>query len=375
MAGLIPHQISINGGVYIRDRQAHATECISFGRYLGEPACLGEVGYSLYPAISASGRLVAFNNAYDGLVSGDTNGVDDVFVRDRQTRTTSRVSVGSGGAQANKRSLEPKISADGRFVAFISWASSLVPGDRNRALDVFVGDRLRGKTERVSITSSGAEANGVSLWHSMSADGRFVAFASAATNLVQGDTNGVADVFIRDRQKGTTTRVSVGPSGLEANGSSYMTSISANGRFIAYRSGASNLVPSDTNLAGDVFIRDRKAGKTARVSVGSGNVEGNGKSDWNAISADGRFVAFTSLPSNLVQGDTNEAADVFLRDRKMNSTRRVSVATSGVQGDYGGYQVSISADGRAVAFSSSSTNLVPADTNGSMDVFVRIPAH
>jgi Tol biopolymer transport system component len=205
----------------------------------------------------------------------------------------------------------------------------------------------------------------------MSAGGRFIAFESDATNLIPGDTNGSRDVFVRDRKTGTTTRVSVGTGGVQGDGDSIYPSISADGRLVAFTSYATNLVPGDTNGGPDVFVRDRKTGTTRRVSLGPGGVQGDVGSGRLAISADGRFVTFESDDTNLVRGDTNEEWDIFVRDLHRGTTRRVSVGPGGVQGNSYSLDPAISADGRFVALESNATNLVPDDTNNALDVFVR----
>jgi Tol biopolymer transport system component len=210
--------------------------------------------------------------------------------------TTQRVSVATGGAQGNNMSGwrgAPVTSADGRWVAFDSLASNLVAGDTNAIDDVFVRDRTTGTTERVSVSTSGAQGNAISNAPAISADGRFVAFESSATNLVRGDTNGASDIFVRDRQARTTERISVATNGAQANGASHQAAISADGRFVAFASDASNLVPSDTNNTTDIFVRDRQTHTTERVSVSSNGIEGTGFSADPSLSADGRFVAFT----------------------------------------------------------------------------------
>ena len=226
---------------------------------------------------------------------------------------TKRVSLSSAGAEGNRGSSFPSISADGHFVAFESSASNLVGGDTNDFGDVFVRNRWSGKTKRVSVSSAGAQGNLGSARASISAGGRFVAFEAAAWNLVGGDTNGESDVFVRDRRTGKTRRVSVSSAGAEGNGGSSRASISADGRFVAFYSFASNLVGGDTNGSFDVFVRNRWTGKTKRVSVSSAGAEGNNDSFSPSISADGRFVAFHSFASNLVGGDTNGFGDVFVR--------------------------------------------------------------
>ena len=374
---LVPGDTNGHQDVFVRDRLLGLTERISVGP--GGVQANANCGGG---GISADGRYVAFYSRASNLVTGDTNMTDDAFVRDRLLGITERVSVDSSGAQGNGSSgyFGTAISADGRYVAFGSAATNLVPGDTNVRLDVFVRDRLLGHTDRVSVDSTEAQANQDSYLPSISADGRYVAFESAATNLASGDTNGRYDVFVRDRQLGTTERVSIGSAGEQGNSDSLNASISADGRFVAFSSYADNLVPGDTNGASDVFVHDRQTAQTERVSVGSGGAEGNGNtgsySDYwhgSSISADGRYVAFESEASNLVPGDTNASADVFVRDRQSGTTERVSISSAGGQGNYasGDFGVSISADGRYVAFESIATNLVPQDTNVSPDIFVR----
>jgi len=326
---------------------------------------------SYQPSISADGRFVAFNSRASNIVPGDTNNTLDIFVRDTLTNTTTGVSVDSAGNQGNSGSGDPSISADGRFVAFTSAASNLVPGDTNNSFDIFVRDLSTNTTTRVSVDSAGNQGNSGSNYPSISADGRFVAFTSAASNLVPGDTNNLADIFVRDLLTNTTTRVSVDSAGNQANLVSSEPSISANGRFVAFGSQGSNLVPGDTNNRNDIFVRDLLTNTTTGVSVDSAGKLGNSISSLPSISADGRFVAFFSDASNLVPRDTNNSNDIFVRDLSTNTTTRVSVDSAGNQGNGESYSPSISADGRFVAFYSGTTNLVPGDTNGSSDIFVR----
>ena len=272
-----------------------------------------------------------------------------------------RVSVSSGGVQGNAYSRDADISADGRFVVFWSASDNLVAGDTNVMEDLFLRDVQTGETTRISVSSSGAQANNVSSYPSISADGRFIAFMSDASNLVSGDTNGVSDIFLYDRQTAATTRVSVSSSGAQANGvSDSYVSISANGRFIAFNSEATNLVSGDTNGASDVFVHDRLSAITERVSLDSSEVQGNAGSFNPSISADGRFVAFSSSATNLVSGDSNAKPDIFVRDRQTGETRRVSVNSSGVEADRATYEAAISGDGRFVTFSTEATNLLPS---------------
>jgi Tol biopolymer transport system component len=493
-------------------------------------------------ALSADGRFVAFGSESAQLVAGDTNGAGDMFVRDRCvsngapvpscTPTTERVSVNSSGAQGNSWSdfSVPAISANGRYVAFASSATNLVAGDTNGVVDVFVRDVIAGVTTRVSVDSAGVQGNndsapgGVQLGSNlaMSADGRYVVFPSAATNLdsVVPDTNGFSDVFLRDRCESdgvavpgcmpSTTRMSLAADGVTQgdgdsggvspsvcsggtnsggactsstqcpggicliNGFTYLgVAISADGRYVAFASNATNLVAGDTNGSPDVFVRDRcltngtpvagcnpsvrrvsvasdgtegsggavglavapslsadgrfvsfvsdfttltspptpaptptpvgtpgpaatptpgsgsflqvfvhdqVTGLTTLESVGLDGTEGNGDSaSGSSLSADGRYLVFCSDASNLVPSDTNGASDIFLKDRVAGITSRLNVTPSGAQssGDPSvlsvGCGVAISADGSYATFKSSASDLVAGDTNGFVDVFVRGP--
>ena len=227
---------------------------------------------------------------------------------------TIRVSVDSAGNEGDDLSESSSISSDGRYVAFISSATNLVPNDTNRAADVFVHDRQTGLTTRVSKNSAGVQGNNGSVQPAISSGGRYVAFTSSATNLVSDDTNGVDDVFVHDRQTGLTTRMSKDSAGVEGNDWSNYPSISSDGRYVAFQSNASNLVPNDTNDTWDIFVHDRETAQTKRVSVNSAGVQGNLQSVFPSISSDGRYVAFTSSASNLVPNDSNDVGDVFVHD-------------------------------------------------------------
>jgi len=300
------------------------------------------------------------------------------------TANPNDASVSGKGRQANGPSGDPAISANGRYVAFYSAATNLVTGDTNGFADVFVRDLRKHRTLRVSVTSrgrqAGCNAGGCeSTEPALSASGRYVAFESSATNLVAGDTNRLADVFVRDLRTGRTQRVSVSSSGRQAGGDrtnngSNAPVISANGRYVAFHSYASNLVAGDTNRLPDIFVRDRKTRKTIRVSVSSSGRQADQENLGSAaISADGRYVAFTSLATNLVAGDLNDITDVFVRDLRTGTTTLASLGAAGNQGDdasaAGG--MVFSSDDRYLAFSSWAANLVPGDTNDKPDAFVR----
>jgi Tol biopolymer transport system component len=323
------------------------------------------------PALSGDGRFVVFTSSAENLVPGDTNRKSEVFVRDLKTGRTRRVSVTSNGAQANHSSGGASISSNGRYVVFASAASNLVPHDSNRREDVFLRDLTRHTTTRVSVSSTGKQRKGASSDGVISADGRSVAFVYS---------NGVPQAFVRHLDTHKTERVSVSRSGKSGNDGSFAITISGNGRLVAFESFASNLVSGDTNARGDVFVRDLKARTTRRISVSTGGAQGNLESISPSISADGRFVAFASHASNLVGGDTNGTFDTFLRDLENRTTERISVSSSGDQANGGSApdalgNGAISQHGEFVVFTSLASNLVPDDTNDAGDVFLRDIAH
>lgn len=277
----------------------------------------------------------------------------------QQMQRISLVSVSEKGHQGNGPSYFSSISSDGRFVAFHSEASNLVAGDNNNAPDIFVRDRRSGQTTRVSISSNGEEANGASQLNSISGDGRYVAFQSFARNLVEMD-GWQSHAYLHDRRDRQTSLVSVSSDGTPGNNhSAGGLDISGTGRFVTFSSAADNLVVDDTNGESDVFVHDRVTGQTTRVSVSDGGVEGNDSSWTPSISGNGRYVAFHSAASNLIDNDNNRAADVFVHDRQIQQTTRVSIASNGAEGRWGGgADPSISSDGRFVVFSSDAHNLV-----------------
>ncbi|HWJ07688.1 MAG TPA: hypothetical protein VNS57_18060, partial [Steroidobacteraceae bacterium] len=323
-------------------------------------------------AVSADGRFVAFVSSATSIVSSDTNGATDVFVRDRLNGTVERVSVSSTGSQGNGDSNRVDLSGDGRYVAFESGASNLVTGDSNGRNDIFVHDRQTGTTRRVSVSSTGAEANSFSTQPSISRDGQVVGFVSFASNLVPNDTNRENDVFVHVLGTGVTERVSVSSSEQQGTGGSLEPSLSGNGRFVAFASGVKVLVPGDTNGWSDVFVRDRLNGTTERVSVSSAGVQGDLASRGPSISSDGRYVAFESDAFNLVgTPGASFTTDIYVRDRVTGQTELVSVGASEFPVEKKSRGPEISADGRYVAFVSDVTDLVPGDTNGMTDVFWR----
>jgi len=338
------------------------------------PAGLVGDGASREAAVSANGRFVAFQSAATDLVAGDANGFTDIFVRDRRAGVTTRVSIDSAGVEANGTSGAPSISANGRWVVFWSSASNLTAGDANSRADVFLHDRKTGETRRISDTADGtAQGNdGAQLFgSSISSNGRWVAFHSRATNLVPNDTNAKFDVFLRDDRTGALTLVSADAGGAAGDGASDDASISASGRFVAYNSFATNLVPGDVNARADIFVFDRKTGTTRRASVDSAGAGADGNSYDAVVSSDGNVVAFYSGATNLVPGDTNGVDDAFVHDFRTGGTRRVSVNADGTEAAGDSFNPAITANGRVVVFCAGPAGgrLVPEDTNDQSDVY------
>lgn len=250
--------------------------------------------------------------------------------------------------------------------------------DTNGTSDIFVRDLIAGQTVRVSVSSTGAEVAGASLRPSISDRGYQVAFESYADTLVKEDGNNVVDVFVHNRLSGATTLVSVASSGKQSNDPSSFPAISGDGRKIAFSSRADNLTPDDNNSLEDVFVHELATGATTLVSINTNGDLSNGGSTAPAIDADGSHVAFFSLAWNLVDGDNNFVDDIFVRDTENNTTTRASVSSNGTQaiGPLDGMLSSgnppaIDGFGCDVAFDSRAVNLVPGDTNGAKDVFVR----
>ncbi len=331
-------------------------------------------GITQLAAISGNGRYVSFYSLATNLVTGDTNGAYDIFVRDRDTSTTTRVSVSSGGTEGNGASERPAMNADGRYVAFESLASNLVLSDTNGVKDVFVHDRNSGTTIRVSVATDGSQGNGLSNQAFLSDDGSKVIFESSATNLVANDTNGVKDIFVRDLTTNTTTRVNVATDGSQGTLASNWAAISGDGTVIGFHSAAPNFVPGDTNTSADVFVRDLGTGVTSRVSVASNGTQGDGNSQYGYLSDDGNIVIFESVATNLVEGDTNGFRDIFVHNRTTGVTSRISIATDGTQANGPMTVPCISGDGTIAAFETIATNLIPGDTNGQRDVFRHVLA-
>jgi Tol biopolymer transport system component len=365
---LVPGDTNGKSDVFVRDRLTGTTERVSVDSSGPE----GDDDSGLYGiGISADGRFVVFDSLADNLVAGDTNGTQDLFVRDRSSGTTERVSVATGGAEADSFSLYPSISADGRWVSFLSNATNLVPGDVNGFGDIFVHDRQSGATSLVSVDSNGAQGNHASFSSSISGDGRYVAFVSWASNLGPVDGNGTFgyDVFVHDCVGGSTVGVSVDPSGAGGNGDSDYAFISADGRFVTFETTATNLLGGNPSSGGHILVRDLTTSSTSIASLNSSGEPGNQGGASPTISADGRYVVFESISSNFASG-SHGYGGVFVRDRQLGTIERVSVDASGEGGDNSFVNPVISGDGLHVAFVSDSTTLIPGDTNGVTDIYV-----
>ena len=361
---LVPGDVNLRSDVFLRDRIAGTTELVSVSTG-GVPAN----HWSFDLSLSADGQFVAFRSLASNLVPGDANSRDDIFLRDRLAGTTVLVSVAFGGGSGDDDSIAPSVSSNGKYVAFQSDATDLVPGDTNLVADVFLRDLQSGTTELVSLADDESPSAFGGMAPSISDDGRFVAFESYSTNLVSGGPSGGLHIYVRDRQLGTTGWVDVPEGGVTGFGPSGAPSISGDGRFVAFR--AFNSVAGDPNGRRQIFVRDRQLGTTVHASVSTGGIIANDDSFEAAISADGRCVAFRSNGTNLVAGDANGQPDVFVRDLQTSTTERVDVSSAGEEADVAAFRPSISSDGRFVAFESTATNLVPSDTSSVNEVYVR----
>jgi Tol biopolymer transport system component len=368
---------------------------VSVTRKGGDPSGLsGTFGATM----SSDGRYVAFESTSGDLVAGDhTREWADIFVRDMVTGVTVRASVDRDGGDPNDNSVKPSISADGRYVAFESSATDLVPGDTNHYFDIYVRDVVAGTTVRASVDTLGGDPDWWCTDPVISPDGRYVSFQSSASDLVPGDDNGFRDTFVRDLVSGTTARVSLDTGGGDANGDSTSGTFSANGRYLAFTSWATDLVDGeDANQIFDTFVRDLATGTTVRASFDFEGGDPNGGTSAVAISAEGRYVALNSWASDLVHSfafamtadgrlvgwsslatdvvdrDENGEADVFIRDLEARTSTRVSLDAEGLDANGPSWGSSMTPDGRHVAFVSEASDLVHGsdEPNKRNDVFL-----
>jgi Tol biopolymer transport system component len=340
-------------------------------------------GDSTLPRVSADGGAVVWESAAGNLVANDTNEARDIFLR-QTGGAILRLSINGEGEEGNGESLSPDISADGTVIVFESAADNLVPNDTNGVKDIFVvnlveeGERAEStdllspfsflEVLRISLSTNGDEADGDSSEARLSADGRFVLFASAATNLVAEDTNGVTDIFVYEIATGVTERVSVASDGAQADGHSSSGVMSADGRYVLFASFADNFTTADSPTQ-DVFRYDRVTGMTELVSI-SPLGAANAAAMHPSVSADGHSIVFASLANNLVPNDTNGMYDIFYKDMRTGVVIRLSESADGTEGNRDSLAPTISSNGQIVAFGSEATNLVAGDTNGLPDIFV-----
>jgi hypothetical protein len=375
---LVPNDTNGVNDVFVFDTHTKAIQRVSVSESGNQQNGFSGFGAS-DPAVSGDGRFVTFESVATNLVGVDANGfTPDIYVRDRELGTTERVSISSTGVQANSWSYNPQISEDGRLIAYRSNADNLVVNDNNTVDDIFVFDQNTGITERVSVGTDGIEANGDSFVEGISANGRHIVFWSHASNLVDGDINNSADIFIHDRETGLTVSPTVDP-WVATAGYSQKASISGDGRYVAFASNAENLV-GFAKTGSQVFLFDQQTGAIKLVSISVFGEHASKFSSDPQISRDGRFVSYHSLADDLVDDDSNSAMDVFLFDRQLETTTRLSVPASGGEGDgsifYNAHLSAISLDGTNVAFVSDASNLIAGDTNQTFDIFVveNIPA-
>ena len=350
---LVKGQKQLELQIVLRDRKLGTTTLVSKSSK-GRKANAG----SYNPQISSNGRWIAFESRATNLVTRDTNKVSDVFLHDTKTGKTTRVSVTSAGTQVRGThgSSTPSLSANGRYVAFVSDAPGLAPGD-SKQQETYLYDRVSKKTELVSLSDTG-HARSVMENPSVNANGTLVAFVS-----LDGHSN--PQLYVRDRRAGTT--LAYGP---DTRHRVLSPTMSSDGRYIAYRL-ASDFHPADTNRVSDIYLLDRTTGTHRVVSAASNGRLGNGHSQSPAISADGRYVTFESVATNLVAKDTNRSSDVFRRDLRTGKTIRVSVRNNGKQIATGSYSASVNANGRHVVFESYGSNIANPKTGGWGQVYVR----
>lgn len=327
-------------------------------------------------SISGDGRYVAFASGASNLaqVSRGPNGpVDNIFLRDMQAGTTRLVSVADDGpspsGKTNSRSWSPSVSRDGRFVAFVSLAPDLVPGQPRGRAEVFVRDMVMGITRLVSVSSKGAIGNGQLLDALISDDGHYVAFDGRAANLTPDATFNI-EVFRHDLKTGSTRLVSRSVN-RDPSTSAFLNGISRDGRYIVL----SSIYPTDPGTlgGGDVYRWDADTDATTLVNVTPSGRRSGGWSQGASVSSNGRYVCFSSTASDLVAGDTNSHWDAFVRDLKTGRTNRISVSGAGRQGNGDSSPVQMSGDGRRAVFASTATNLVPDGSNTSSGLYLSAP--
>jgi hypothetical protein len=372
---LVPDDTNEDYDIFLNDTETGITSRVSVSSAGSEGFGSEGSNASYYPAISGDGRYVAFEGEPINFVPDDDNDSYDIFLRDTHGAITSRVSVSAAGTEGNMDSYKPAIGYDGRYVAFYSESDNLVPGLAYDIYDVFVRDTQLNITSQASVSTAGSQGNADSSYPDISPDGRYVVFESFATNLVAGSSDGNKDIYLRDTVDETTVKVSVSTTGMEGNGNSYDAAVISDGRYVAFHSNATNLVSGDDNGWADVYLRDVQDEITSRVSVSTAGTQANHWSGYPDISGDGRYVVFQSLGSTLVPDDTNGVYDIFVRDTVKGTTTRLSVSAAGEQANNSCDYPKISTDGRYVVFQSKATNLVSDPVPSGAPQIYRAPVH
>jgi Tol biopolymer transport system component len=360
---LVDDDENSTGDIFLIDRDADEGSRIS--RISVDSDEEEGTGASSNPSISADGRYVVFQSDATDLVENDDNNATDIFLRDTTEGTTVRISVDDEGEEADADSQNPRISSDGAYIVYESSATNLVDDDENNAIDIFRYDRVNGTTIRASLDSDEEEGDADSTAPAINSDGSLVVFASLATNLSDDDSDGAKDIFLRDIDGGTTTYISTDSDDGAANGDSSEPFISDDGTLISFTSTASDLITGDDNTKADIFLYTVASGETERVSG-----DGDGDASRSALSGDNRFVLFQSAAENLVTGDTNLATDIFAYDRNEEEIVRISVGDIGSEILLGGTNPTINANGQYVVYASSDDDITVGDDNGFADLFL-----
>lgn len=360
--------LELRSNIYLHNKSTGTTTLVSKG--IGATVANAP---SRHARISADGTKIVFASFADNLVVGDTNGLADIFLYDIATDSIQRVNM-VGATQANGPSSYPSLSADGNHITYTSYASNLVAGDTNGEEDLFWYDVVNDVTERVNVDSVGTEATYAGNWWSarsrwavMSDDGQKVFFQSAASNLVAGDSNGVTDIFMRDMQAGTTTRISEEPGGGELTLHSQHPSVSGDGNMVVYQEELRN--------GNRLLMKNLTTGVTSLLVPNTGHTAHTAYFQNPSISSNGEYVTFESFADNLVAGDTNNGWDTFLYHIPTDTISRISQQSNGTESERSTWNpeynpAALSANGRTVAFTSDARDIVPGDAESFFDIFI-----
>lgn len=334
------------------------------------------VGNGSHNAISENGDTIVFSSYANNLVPVDGNNTSDIFVYNKITKQIQLISNNEAGFAANGASTTPSVSADGRYIAYTTEATNLVTDSGplcfggGKCTNIILHDRYLHSNKHVNRNTLGLRID-ASPYEApaVSADGRFVAFQSKSS-ISLGDENDTYDILIRDTVANVTRLVSVDDTGHTGDFESSEFSVNGDGRFVAFRT-ASKLLPGDADNTEDIFLRDIQMGTTSLVSVmQNGSSQPDKPAAQPSISKDGRYVAYAGWSDNIVPGDTNRSIDIFLRDVQAGTTKRVSVNSKGQQANFDSLHPDISSDGQYIVFSSVANNLIRFDPNQSQDVFI-----